>query len=175
MSTAYSINTQTGADEIALKQKIGLETKISPDGKKVLFDTIQNNKPILAVLDLPTHTIQKLLLNSFTDKCVWTHDSAKLYCAVPNSFPKGEYPDSWKQGVAHFTDSVWKIDLEKSLLEKVAPLKSSQRNALDMTHLQIDDTETTLLFTDAFNQTLWMLVLSNPETQTATSTANTVQ
>ncbi len=175
VSTAYVINSNTGTNEVVLKQKTGLETKISPDGKKVLFDTIQNNKPVLAVLDLSTHTTQKLLLNSFVDKCVWTHDSAKIYCAVPNTFPKGEYPDSWKQGVIHFSDSLWKINLEKSLLEKVAPLTSTQRNALDMTNLQIDDTETTLLFTDNFNKSLWMIILSKPEKQTATTTANTVQ
>lgn len=148
---AYSITS--GGSYVKLVGGVnGLTTKMSPDGKHVLYSVSTDAGLSLRIRHLKDGSDVATGLATLPEKCTWTADSASIYCGVPTTLDAGQYPDSWYQGASHFADSVWKIAPATGTTIQVS---DGEDRALDMTHLSLDAKGEFLYFIDKTAGSLW--------------------
>lgn len=156
----YSYKSENGG---VLRKTIGgidgLTTNTSPDGRLILYSTGRNGDLQLFVNNQLNKTNSNLGIKTLSEKCVWNNESTEVYCAVPESLPKGEYPDSWYQGLINFRDTFWKINTQTGTTEQIYGGGST---LIDATHPILDEEHKTLFFLNKRDGSLWSLDL-NPE------------
>jgi hypothetical protein len=96
-----------------------------------------------------------LPIGTIADKCVWTTDETAAYCGVPVTPPPGNYPDDWYQGVAHFSDQIWKIDVSGRFAQLVLDFPGETGKTLDAISLAIDPGAKQLVFVNKNDGSLW--------------------
>jgi len=162
--SSYVLDLTTGAKKLILQQATGLMAKISPDGTRVLYsDTQEGSLPKLSIRNIETNATIRLDASGFAEKCVWSLAGAKIYCALPNSFPQVLYPDAWYQGDVHFSDSLWEIDTLTGEMRQLFSPKESEGISIDMVSLSTDLTGRVIFFINKTDQTLWSITLPSEE------------
>ncbi len=159
---AYIFDVQTKEITKVLGSIPGLTTLWSPDGKKVLYSKTRTggNDFVLSLYDTTTKKSADLGINTLPEKCVWASDAITLYCAIPDSRPRGAYPDIWYQGAISFTDSIWKLDTQTSLYKTLSNPSEDVDTAIDGIHLFLDAAERNLFLTNKKDGSLWLVNLS---------------
>ncbi len=135
----------------------GLTTKISPDGKTLLYSVSGGGSLNLHILTLKTGVDTNTGLTTLPEKCTWNTTSTVVYCGVGTAIVSAEYPDSWYKGVTHFTDSFWKID---TTTKTTTEINTGEGNNLDVINPSIDPTSQYLIFINKTNGSLWSLQLN---------------
>lgn len=135
----------------------GFTTLVSPNTKNILFSTGSERTLSLHIHHLSDGTDTDPGLQTLPEKCVWSSKNILVYCAVPNRLPDVLYPDGWYQGIAEFSDNVWKIDTETGQTTKITNAETN----IDGTYLHLDSNESHLYFVDKKNGSLWSLDLES--------------
>ena len=88
---------------------------------------------------------------------VWTADDSAIYCGIPINPPANvNYPDDWYQGAVSFSDRLWKIDVTGRYAQLVLDFSKENNNvSLDAEALAIDPAQTTLVFINKNDGSLW--------------------
>ncbi len=154
----YGIDTSIKSFDKILGGISGLTTLTSPDGKQILYSATTTGGFTSSIYSRETKSALTLGLVTFPEKCVWARDSKTAYCAVPQSIPTGEYPDSWYQGTVSFNDSFWKLDTESNIFELIYDSASEGRN-FDGVQLKLSTNEKYLLFVNKVDNQLWSITL----------------
>lgn len=154
----YGIDTTTKSFDKILGGINGLTTLTSPDGKQIIYNTSVPGGITTSVYNKETKKALALGLVTLPEKCVWSKDSKSAYCAVPQSIPKGEYPDTWYQGSVSFNDSFWKLDVETNIFELLYDTASEGRG-IDGIKLQLSSNQRYLLFVNKVDNQLWAITL----------------
>lgn len=155
--------TSSGVFQKILGSINGLTTKMSPDGKALLYSVSGGNGFGLHLLRLKEGIDINLGLQTFPEKCTWTPDSAVIYCAVPEAPARLSYPDAWYQGSTHFRDTFWKID---AVIGTTTSINNGEGKVLDATNLAVDDHVRYLFFINKNEGSLWSLDFTPPKTIT---------
>ncbi len=156
----YFLNSQTGAFSKILGNINGLTTKTNNTATEVLYSDSLRGAPKLYLLVVKTGESKALPWNTLPEKCTWSNTNDKIvYCAVPKSFPAGEYPDIWYQGLVSFNDDIWMIDTETMASNLVFDISTQTNNNIDISELQIDKNDNFLYFTNKTDLTFWSLNL----------------
>lgn len=148
-------NNGTGDNQYILGDKYGFTTLVSPDGKKVLYSEIQEDLLQTSIYDIASKTIVALTQSTISDKCAWTADSKKIYCAIPQQLALAPYPDAWYQGTTSFGDNIWSIDPETGEFDVVVALQDQVTDKIDAYNLKVSADQKYLLFQDKYSLTLW--------------------
>ena len=138
---------------------VGFEGQWSPDGTHILYSAsaVDNDwLPELWVVEGTPDRIgankTRLELNTWANKCSFA-DAATLYCAVPETLPRGVglYPAA----AGNTTDRLWRVDLASGNKELVAiPTES---HTID--NIVISQNEQYLYFTDKISGQLYKINL----------------
>ena len=156
----YFLNSQTGVFSRVLGGIKGLTTKTNRAGTDVLYSDSARGTPRLYLYNVKKSESKLLPWNTLPEKCLWSNTDAKIiYCAVPNSFPSGDYPDSWYQGLVNFTDRLWMINTDTLASTLVYDMAKESSNNIDAVDLQLDKNDSHLFFTNKTDLTLWSLNL----------------
>jgi hypothetical protein len=148
-----------------LPQKIlsnvyGLTASLSPSGESVLYSTTNQGGGVSLhslSLNLKNPVVDRLSIRTYPEKCVWSKkEKNTLYCAVPQSIPDGENPDTWYQGLSSFYDSFWKINIVTGEAHLIYSSRTTSE-AYDGINLTLSSTEDYLLFTNKKDNSLWSL------------------
>lgn len=131
----------------------GLTTKISPDGKRVLYSSSENKGPRLMAFIEEGRKFIDLDTYGLADKCVWSLDSINVYCFVPNTIKGKQYPDSWYQGIVSFDDFLVKINTNNG--ESITYVNSIEEIPVDGYNLSLNKEENTIYFINKKDYTLW--------------------
>ncbi|PJA92663.1 MAG: hypothetical protein CO133_01965, partial [Candidatus Komeilibacteria bacterium CG_4_9_14_3_um_filter_37_5] len=104
------------------------EYQWAPQGDYILYSVYSSKseqKPILYLANMAGDQTGmykvNLGLNTWSDKCVFTSDSTKVYCAVPTSLPK--LAGIFRELTNNVSDNFYEIDLNsgfKTLLNTAA-------------------------------------------------------
>lgn len=151
----YSVDVNKKSFDKVLGGIVGLTTKMSPDGKKVLYSASVANEVRLYSYDLNTKSTTDLGISTLPEKCVWSKDSITVYCAVPESFLLGVYPDAWYQGRVSFEDTLWSMNLSTSVYYVLVDPIETINIPIDMTNLFLDGSEKYIFFTNKKDGILW--------------------
>ncbi len=154
LGNVYLIDS-TGKFSRIFGPRTGLTALASPSGKWVLVSYTLNNTLQMALVDTNTNEVLSLPVNSIAEKCVWAHDDSVIYCGVPVETPRGAYPDDWYQGVVHFSDRIWKIQVSGRYAQLVLDFTKETESPLDAVALAIDQLTTSLVFVNKNDLSLW--------------------
>lgn len=134
----------------------GLVALASPSGKWVLVSYVQNGAMQMELINTATNTTLPLPLATIADKCVWASDDSAIYCGIPvNPSTRYAYPDDWYQGVAHFSDRIWKIDVTGRYEQLVLDFSQVNKGSLDAEALALDPAKSLLVFVNKNDGSLW--------------------
>jgi len=134
----------------------GLVAIASPSGKWVLASYTSNSALQMELVNVATGEVTVLPVATIADKCVWAADDAMIYCGIPVNPPPGAvYPDDWYQGAVHFNDRIWKIQVAGRYAQLVLDFPTETKDTLDATALAIDSANTTLVFVNKNDGSLW--------------------
>ena len=138
----------------------GLVAVSSPSGEWVLVSYTQDTVMQMELVNTSTGDTIQLPVSTIADKCVWTNDESSIYCGVPANPPSDySYPDDWYQGVVHFSDRIWKIDVGGRYAQLVLDFPKETKGSLDAEALAIDSLNTTLVFVNKNDSSLWVYSL----------------
>lgn len=135
----------------------GLATRINKDASYYLYS---DSGPTLWIYNAVKRNSARTIFKTIPDKCVWAKDNITFYCAVPDSLPRGQYPDSWYQGAVSFSDTVWEININATSTGALPVQRLSDTslpNGIDATKLFVSSNETYLFFINKKDMTLWAL------------------
>ena len=136
--------------------KSGLVALASPLGKWVLVSSASGSALQMELVDPATGETLPLPVATIADKCVWAADDLTIYCGIPVSPPSGaRYPDDWYQGAVHFSDRIWKIDTKGRYAQLVLDFPKETKGDLDAEALALDPANTTLVFVNKNDSSLW--------------------
>lgn len=166
--TAYLVTTKAASDipgDAFLADSTGHFTRIagpldglaalpSPLGKWVFVTYIQNGMQS-ELVNPATGEVLPLPLSTIADKCVWAADDSAVYCGIPNPIPSGTYPDDWYQGVAQFSDQIWKIDVNGRFAQLVDDVSADAKTPIDVTAPALDKNGSLLVFVNKNDGSLW--------------------
>ena len=134
----------------------GLAALASPSGKWVLVSSTLSSGMQMELVNTTTGETLPLPVATIADKCVWTVDDSSVYCGVPVNPPTTyAYPDDWYQGVAHFSDRIWRIDVSGRYAQLVLNFSKESEDSLDAEALAVDPSNTTLVFMNKNDGSLW--------------------
>jgi hypothetical protein len=157
---SYSINTKTGKMNKILGGIRGLSTKMSSDGKNILYSA-GGSKITTNLLSIKDEKVNEVIFRTLADKCIWsTLRKTEVYCAVPTEIPLGQYPDDWYKGKVSFVDQIWFLDTVTGEVHLLANLLSLSNELIDATDLMLDQKENFLYFVNKRDLSLWSLDLN---------------
>ena len=133
----------------------GLSALASPSGKWLLASYTLGTALQLELVDTTTGETVPLPVATLADKCAWTSDSSAIYCGVPMDPPNASYPDDWYQGAVSFSDRIWKIQVSGRYAQLVLDFSKDAKGALDAEALAVDAANTTLVFVNKNDGSLW--------------------
>ncbi|MDO8183612.1 MAG: hypothetical protein Q7T49_01320 [bacterium] len=158
---AYTFNLRTKQTTKILGPITGLNSLISPDGKKVIYSSSQNGKIETYVKTNSKEVGDKLSINTLIDKCLW-YNNKYIVCMVTDKYLTTNYPDAWYQGLVSFTDNVWLVDsqyLESYLISIFG--KPLADEPIDAINLKISPDKSTLYFINKLDRSLWSFDLTH--------------
>lgn len=153
--SAFLVNASGYFSRIA-GPKNGLVALASPLGKWVLVSFVSGETLQMELVNTLTAEKLPLPISTIADKCVWAADDSVVYCGVPTALPINTlYPDAWYQGVARFSDRVWKIEISGRYAQLVLDFEKETEEQLDVQSPAIDALNTTLVFVNKNDGSLW--------------------
>jgi len=136
-------------------EKYGFNTLTSPNGNKVIYNEIINNTLETFIYDIKTKSNTYLSQSTIVDKCVWSNDSKKIFCGIPQKLYQAAYPDAWYKNEIEFSDNIWSIDGETGQFSVVVPLQDQVLKPIDVYKIKISNTNKYLIFQDKNTLNLW--------------------
>ena len=134
----------------------GLVALSSPSGKWILVSYVVNGAMQMELVNATTNEAISLPIATIADKCVWTANDASVYCGIPmDPSADASYPDDWYQGAVSFNDRIWKIDVASRYAQLVLDFNKETNTTLDAEALAIDPMNTTLVFVNKNDGSLW--------------------
>lgn len=159
---AYFLNSSSGILDLILQKILALTTLVNPSTHTVLFSQNDAGKNLsLNLLMSDKKTTIGLSVATFPEKCVWSTISPDVaYCAAPKAGVQGDYPDLWYQGVASFTDALWKINTKTGETTQLSTFDETKNVGIDVIQPFLDKKEQFIFFTNKKDSTLWSMRLA---------------
>lgn len=152
---SYALDSKTGAMSKVLGGVSGLTTRLSPDGKKVLYSVFESNTLKTFIWDISTGKSTPISPTTFPEKCLWAKDSKSIFCLAPVRAINGTQPDDWYKGKTTLDDALWETDLINYNGNIVYDFSSKSGQRLDGVNPVMNDTEDYLLFNNRKDGSLW--------------------
>ena len=134
----------------------GLVALASPSGTWVLISYTTNGALQMELVNTATGEVTALPIATIAEKCVWTADDSAIYCGIPVDPPAGlNYPDDWYQGAVAFSDKIWRIQVSGRYAQFVLDFAQEAASPLDATALAVDSGNSTLVFINKNDGSLW--------------------
>ena len=136
---------------------VGLSSKSSSD-ISVFLVSVGGTFPQLAFFDTKTNLYNRLDANTLSEKCAWLNtENMFAYCAIPNNFPTGNYPDDWYKGKVSTSDFLEKVDLKQNLFYRIGDLSDLAEEDIDVVDIKSSKDDSHLVFRNKTDGFLWIL------------------
>lgn len=157
----YFVNTETKKWEPVITDVPGLTTLVSPSLKYIIYSGDSERGLVFGFYDVKKHFFNRLNLQTWADKCVWSQSGTVAYCAAPSNLLHGyQYPDDWYRGEVKLADNIWKLDILNNQTEIVfSPATANLGETIDASNLLLSPDEKVLYLTNRIDNNLWALNL----------------
>lgn len=157
---AYFVSTKTGAMQKLIGNMLGLSVLSASDATHIVYSASTGDRVSLHSYNAKSGA-DGTLANTFAEKCTWSKDNLNVFCAVPNAFPGGSYPDDWYKGKVSFADTFTEFNTETNRGMSLIDPKTVTAETIDATHLFLDPSERFLIFTNKKDSSLWAFRVVN--------------
>lgn len=158
---AYQLNSDGTLTDIE-RNIPGLTVSLDPSSKALIYGQSSQGTLSTYVQTAPNATTTPLSIATIADKCVWLPGKGETaYCAVPKSLATSTFLNDWYRGAVHTSDVWWQINAITGEVSQVYSPSSSDGVALDVQNPQMDSTGTYIAFTNANDESLWVLKITN--------------
>lgn len=151
----YEVDTKTNSIEKISGNIYGLTYKEGTDSNKGLIGSTKDNSLVLYLLNKETGGATNLNVGTIPEKCVFSSREF-VYCFVPNFTPKAVYPDDWYKGNVSFSDSLWVINTESRVANKVVDVTDLAVESIDGIYPVVSSDNEDLLFINKKDLSLWL-------------------
>ncbi len=151
---SFKLDVASGSKKRVLGPLLGLITNYSPNGKYVFLSTSDEAKTNSYIYNLDTLELTRTFLDSLADKCVWSIDSANVYCGGESWIPPTS-PDLWYKGLHHFNDILISYNMESLDFRIYYEYNPNLVPPLDVINLKVSDNEDFFIFQNKGDLTLW--------------------
>ncbi len=142
-----------------LAQKVGLRTKLSDDGKKMLLSYFDNGNLKLEIKHIDENYTEKLPFASLADKCAWIKDA--IICAVPKNISEIKDPlDRWLKGKLNFDDEFYIYNTENGIAKKMKLQDNRLPERFDAYRFSVSNDKSRIAFINKFNSKAWVISLA---------------
>ncbi len=137
-----------------------LTTLINSDGSRIAYSYIDNGNMLFGIKDLKNKNMDNIVPSTLAEKCVWSQkQKSTLFCATPTNGISASEPDSWYQGLTHFSDNLWKFDTTNGTASLLAEPKKKFGTDIDVIKPMLSPNEDFLIFQNKTDLSLWALKL----------------
>lgn len=151
----FLVDGATGSFTRLIGPLRGLSALPSNSGETLLVSYRSGNAIRTEFLDVETRATIPLPTNTLSEKCVWSPDDARVFCAVPKTLA-GTIPDDWYQGAVSFSDRLWSVDVEGRVATQLFDPETVAKVAIDAVGLAVDPNTNVLVFSNKKDGSLWM-------------------
>lgn len=156
---AYRLNTGTGALSKILGPLNALTTTTSPDGRYIAYSYDDNGMKLVAE-NTSEGIRSEIVPVTLPEKCVWSgKSSGTLFCGTPENGIGPNEPSFWYQGRSHYSDRIWKFEINRGIEEILVDPKKDFNIDIDVQNMMLSPDEDYLLFTNKRDLSLWALKL----------------
>ncbi len=162
-----------------LAQQIGLDAKLSKDGKYLLYSFYDQGSLKMALKNMLGNGVEELPIKSLAQKCAFVLNN-QLLCAVPQN-NNDIIIDRWVKGEIDSLDEFYVYDIETAQKTKLK-FDSTHADNIDVWRLVSSPDQSMVAFVNKFNLKPWVVALKkeggaqkeveDKQTETATSTTN---
>jgi len=159
---AYKLDVETGDISRLIGGIDGLNTLHSPSIDKVLYSQGISSGIRTFIFNTENSEKVRLPISTLSEKCVWgSVDVETVYCGVPGTIQRGDYPDEWYQGIVSFSDSIWKLDTETNTPERLSVPSLVVEEEIDVIQPFLSKNEVFMFFINKKDSSLWSLKLGS--------------
>lgn len=157
---AYLLNPKTGSFSRLLGPLDGLSALLSPDGKRLVYNSTSGSANSTFVLNLSTSLTTSIYPPTLPDKCAWSKKlPSTVICGAPRDGLGKDVPDEWYQGLASYSDRIYRFNSDTNTAELLADPEKDFNTKLDVMSPFLSPDEDYLFFTDKNSLLLWALKL----------------
>lgn len=169
----FFLNKKTGVNNKILGGINGLTALVSSTTKNILYSESDDDLIKLHSYNLKNNKNNTLSFKTLPEKCVWSKiEEFIVYCAVPQTLIRGEYPDDWYQGLISFNDTLWKINLKTNSSEPIYNPKKESDKEFDIVDSFLSDNDDYLFFINKKDLTFWSLSIKKQKINKAMKNSN---
>lgn len=159
---AYTLSITSGSLTKLLGPLTALNVLPSTDGRRIAYSYIDGGENILFVKNTLNDTSLEILPATLVEKCVWSKNRTNiLICGASEEGLGPDTPDSWYQGVAHYTDKIWRFNTDTETAEILLSPKANFDIDIDVMNPILSQNEDYLFFTNKNDLSLWALKLES--------------
>ncbi len=135
---SYNLNTASAGLTKVLGPLEALTALESTDAKNIVYSYSEKGRTYFAYKNISTKTGGELLPTTFADKCAWSKKSSEIiYCGTPSTSIGQAEPENWYSGVAHYSDQIWRFNLQTNTSEVLVEPKKTFGVDLDLINLSL--------------------------------------
>ncbi len=155
----FFFNPTTSSFDKILGGLPGLSALANQATDRIAYSMTNNGSFYLDIYDVKNKATKDIRISTLADKCAWDPtDSTVLYCAIPQTIPNANYPDSWYDGTVSFSDSLWRINTDADEAERVYQTSESD-GRIDAMNLAISPSGQYVSFINKNDLSFWLLSL----------------
>ena len=99
-------------------------------------------------------------VSTIVEKCVWSDENRYLIiCGIPSEKISANEPDDWYQGITHFSDRIWAMNINTETSEILVQPKKTYDVDVDVYKPALSPNEDYLVFINKRDLSLWALRL----------------
>ena len=156
----FFLNAKTGSLSPIIENINGLTTLVNSNLSKILIGQSSSGIYNLSIYDTKLKTQSYVSSFTFPEKCTWSSVSLDtIYCAVPENFPYGNYPDDWYIGNTSFVDDIFKVNLKTATSSLFSNLKAEGGEEIDVINPKLYKKDQSLFFMNKKDYSVWELDL----------------
>ena len=177
---SYLYNTDNRTLSRVVREKNGLTTLGNLAGSRVLYNENVSRNTVLSMYDEKgfsdedgqvTHTAP-LQLATLPEKCAWSGNDTRIFCAAFADTAQNHIPDDWYQGTVSLRDTFWTIDTNTSELVYLADPQKEVGHNFDVLSPFIGGNEKHLFFINKNDFTVWSMRLQKEKYETTPEAAS---
>jgi Tol biopolymer transport system component len=156
----FTVDEATGNLVKIFENIAGFSAKWSPDGQKILYQTTDDKGKNLKlfVADSQGKNSRQLPVATLAEKCAWSADSQKIFCAVPQKLSENAtWPEDWLARRVTVKDDFYRLGADGQEKTKIA--SSDETHWFDVQEILASPQSDYILFTNRRDGLLWSIAL----------------
>jgi hypothetical protein len=158
----YAYRLQKNGALSPLAQAPGLTLLPNASSSALIFGVSQGGALSLFSQSSASSSPERLSIQTIADKCAWGPGKSLIaYCGAPTQVASQQFLDDWYKGIVHTSDKFYEIDAQAASTTLLYDPAGDTQIAIDVEDPMVDPSGQYIAFTNAADQSLWVLRIAH--------------